>query len=351
MNVLIEKFDKILIFVIIYSLVFLVFFKTLSYTLPFVLALICALILKKPTELLTKNFKFKKSIASIISTLIFFAVILTLLTIGITQISQEAYLLGKNLQSYISMNTNEMVKSFENLKIYYNNLDPYIISTIESNISSFVTEVSNMAVSISGKIISGLLGFIGSIPYIITVIVFTMLATYFFTKDFAAAKDKIVNYFPENKSGQLFSFINETKKMLGNYFLSYMTIIGVTFVETLIVFLVFKVNYAIILSIICACFDILPILGIGAIYIPLALLYLFVFKSYITAAGIIISYVIISIIRQIIEPKIVSSSLGIHPVATLAAIFIGLKANGLSGMLFCIFLVIFYNVLKKVDII
>ena len=68
--------------------------------------------------------------------------------------------------------------------------------------------------------------------------------------------------------------------MLVNYLVSYMTIIGITFVETLIVFLVFKVKYAIILTIICACFDILPILGIGAIYIPLALLYFFLFKSY-----------------------------------------------------------------------
>jgi len=345
-----EKFDKFLLFILIYSFTFIVFFKTLSYTLPFVLALICALIIKKPTELLTNNLKLKKSFASIITTLVFFAVILTLLTIGVTQFSQEAYLLGKNFQNYISVNSSDLLKSFENLKIYYNNLDPYIISTIESNFANLVTELSNLTVSISSRVFTIFLGILGSIPYIITVIVFTMLATYFFTKDITTAKNKIFNLFPREKSEQMFLFIYETKKMLGNYFLSYMTIIGITFIETLIVFLVFKVKYAIILTIICACFDILPILGIGAIYIPLALIYLFLIKSYITAAGIIISYVIISIIRQIIEPKIVSSSLGIHPVATLAAIFIGLKANGISGMLFCIFLVIFYNVLKKVDI-
>lgn len=351
MGIILKKFDNFLLFIIIYSFTFVIFFRTLSYTLPFVLALICALIIKRPTELLTNKLKLKKSVASIITTLIFFALILTLLTIGITQISQEAYLLGKNLQNYISVNSNILIQSFENLKIYYNNLDPYIISTIENNFTNFVTELSNMTVLISGKFFTGFLGILGSIPYILTVIVFTMLATYFFVKDITSAKNKILNLFPEDKSEQIFLFIYETKKMLFNYLASYMTIIGVTFVETLIVFLIFKVKYAIILTILCACFDILPILGIGAIYIPLALLYFFLFKSYITAAGIIISYVIISIIRQIIEPKIVSSSLGIHPVATLAAIFIGLKANGLSGMLFCIFMVIFYNVLKKVDII
>ncbi|MDU1443883.1 MAG: AI-2E family transporter, partial [Clostridium cochlearium] len=54
--------------------------------------------------------------------------------------------------------------------------------------------------------------------------------------------------------------------------------------------------------------------------------------------------------RQILEPKIVSSSLGMHPVSILAAIFIGLKAAGISGMFFCIFLVVFYKVLHNVKI-
>jgi len=110
------------------------------------------------------------------------------------------------------------------------------------------------------------------------------------------------------------------------------------------------VKYAVILSIIAAIFDILPILGIGGIYIPLALIYMFIQKDYFTSFGILIWYIVVTVVRQILEPKIVSSSLGIHPVAVLASIFIGLKVNGLSGMFFCIFLVVFYKVLKSVEV-
>jgi len=351
MNNFIERFDRILLFIIIYSLSFIIFFKTLNYTLPFVLALICALIIKKPTELLTTYFKFKKTTSSLITTIIFFSIILLLLGWGVTQLTQEAITLGKNMQSYINTNYSAIVKSFDSLGKYYNNLDPYIISSIENNFSSSITKLSNITVSLTGNVLSEIVAFITSIPYIIMVILFTLLATYFFTRDITLAESKLFNFIPEGKSDKLYSILHETKRMLGNYLLSYMTIIGLTFVETLLVFIVFKVKYAIILSIVCAFFDILPILGIGAIYLPLALLYFFVFKNYITAMGIIISYVIISIIRQIVEPKIVSSSLGIHPVAVLAALFIGLKANGFSGMFFCIFLVVFYNVLRRVDII
>jgi len=93
----------------------------------------------------------------------------------------------------------------------------------------------------------------------------------------------------------------------------------------------------------------LPIFGIGAIYIPLIIIF-FISSNYVAALGLLISYIVITIVRQIIEPKIVSSSLGINPVAVLASIFIGLKAYGLVGMLFCMFLVVFYNILKKVEV-
>ncbi|MCI2202576.1 sporulation integral membrane protein YtvI, partial [Clostridium sp.] len=198
--------------------------------------------------------------------------------------------------------------------------------------------------------VSYIINFAAIIPYAIMVILFTLLSTYFFTKDFVEVKSKLFSFLPISKTNKLISIYTESKKMLGNYLLSYLIIISVTFIETLIVFLIFKVKYSLVLSLICAIADILPILGIGTIYIPLALIYSIIFKNYVTALGLIISYIIVSVVRQIIEPKIVSSSLGIHPVAVLASLFIGLKINGIIGMIFCIFLVVFYNIFKKVDL-
>ncbi|MBV7275787.1 sporulation integral membrane protein YtvI [Clostridium sp. PL3] len=351
MEKLLSKIDNIILFFIIYTIIFLVFFSTLNYTLPFVLALVFALLIKKPTEFLIKNFNIKNSIASLITTIVFFTFIILIFSYAITNITQEAILLGKNTQIYISKNSSNIYDSIDKLKKYYDNLDPYIVTAIEKNLSGFITKVSNIAVSITGKIVSSLIGFLATIPYLLMVILFTLLTTYFFTKDIVINRSKLLNIIPSNKSDKILNIYIEAKRMLGNYILSYLLIIGITFLETIIVFLVFKVKYVLILSIVCAIADILPILGIGTIYIPLAIFYFFFIKNYITAFGILISYIIISIIRQIIEPKIVSSSLGIHPVAVLAALFIGLKANGLSGVIFCVFLAVFYNIFKKVDLI
>ena len=350
MEDLIKKLDKIVIFFIVYSLIFFIFFGTLSYTLPFVLALLFAFFLRIPTEYLIKKFKMKNSLASLISTLVFFAILISALSFGIVAITQEVTQLGKSTQNYLSKNSNQIYNFVENLKKYYSNLDPAISNTLEKNFTGAISKISNMTVTLTGKIISFVINFLSYVPYIIMVILFTLLSTYFFTKDMTSAKEKFRSLIPNDKSDKLIYIFNEAKRMLGNYLLSYMLIISITFIETLIVFLIFRVKYAVILSIICAIADILPVLGIGTIYIPLSIFYFFIVKNYFTAFGILISYILVSIIRQIIEPKIVSSSLGIHPVAVLAALFIGLKASGISGMFFCIFLVVFFNILKSVKI-
>jgi sporulation integral membrane protein YtvI len=345
----IYKIDRYCIFILCYTLIFMTFFATLSYTLPFILALIFAYMLQKPTKFLIRKFKFKNSLAALTSTLIFFTVFIALLSWGITTLTQETIQLGKNAQVYFTDNSDNINNIVDGITNYYKNLDPAIVSAIESNLSTFYSNFSSLTGSLLKGILSAFISILSSIPYILMVILFTLLTTYFFTKDLTSAKRKFITMLPENKTNRLLFIFEETKKMFANYILSYLLIITVTFVETIIVFIVFKVKYAVILSVLCGVLDLLPILGIGAVYIPLVIMYGLYHNLY-TCIGLLVCYVIVTIVRQIIEPKIVSSSLGIHPVAVLAALFIGLKANGASGMVFCMFFVVFLNIMRKVKV-
>ena len=163
------------------------FFGTIGYTLPFVLALILALLLKIPTRYLMKKFKIKNTIASLFTTTIFFTIIVILLSLVITTITSETIQLGKNIQSYISDNKNNILDFFSNLQNYYKNLDPSIISNIESNITNYITKTINFSMNASTKIFSQTLGFVSTIPYTLMVLLFTLLTTYFFTKDLSSS--------------------------------------------------------------------------------------------------------------------------------------------------------------------
>lgn len=349
MDKILEKIDRLVIFFVTYTLVFFVFFKTIGYTLPFVIALVLAVIFQKPTNFLIKHFKLKNSIAALITTIVFCGLIILIFVLAITSITTEIVNLTKNAQMYVTQISPRVNDLINYLQVYYKKLDPSISTAIEQNISSYVSKTLSATVNVSGFAMSYVLTFFSYIPYVVMVVIFTFISTYFFTKDLSNAKDKFSTAFPTDKTDKVFIALEHIKKMFAKYILSEFIIICITFVETIVAYSIFKVNYILLLAIVTAVCDVLPIVGIAIIYIPLAIIY-FVLGNYFSAAGLLIAYAIISIVRQIIEPKIVSSTMGIHPVATLAALFIGLEAGGVSGIFFCMFLVLFYKMFKNLGV-
>lgn len=343
------KIDRLVIFFIAYSLIFIVFFKTLKYTLPFVLAIVFSLILYKPTMYIINKFKIKNTIASLIVTLVFYTVILALFVWLVIIIAQELISLGVSIQDYLTLNQKSIYDFFSKIQTYFMNLDADVINSIRDNLLNSLSNISKNTVLITGRIVAFLLSTVSFIPYFFLVIIFSILSTYIFMKELTNKEGKNGELNSNQKFDKFKSILNESKKMLSKYLASYTMIILVTFIETLIGFSIIRVKYTVILSILSAIFDILPILGIGTMYIPIAIIYMLsgnVFKC----VFIICMYLIVTIVRNIIEPKIVSSTLGIPPIQVLVALFIGLEAYGISGMFFCMFLVITYNILKQQNI-
>ena len=104
-----------------------------------------------------------------------------------------------------------------------------------------------------------------------------------------------------------------------------------TFAELLAGFYIFKIPYALTLASVIAIIDILPVLGVGTVLIPWGVVLLIVGKTK-KAAEIFILYGIIWIIRQIAEPRIVGKSVGVHPLLTLVAMYVGYSLMGFGGL-------------------
>ncbi len=111
----------------------------------------------------------------------------------------------------------------------------------------------------------------------------------------------------------------------------------------------FKVPYGLPLGIIGALLDLIPFLGIIVIFVPV-IIYYFVIENYFVAIGIAVVFIGLSILRQILEPKLVSANVGISPLLTIAAIFIGIQVGGILGIIFCLGLLVMHDILKRVDI-
>ena len=112
---------------------------------------------------------------------------------------------------------------------------------------------------------------------------------------------------------------------------SYVLIMLLTFAELSILFSLFGIESAVLKAALIALLDILPILGTGGIMIPWAVLTLLKGKLKL-GLGLLVVYAAITIIRNIIEPKIVGGRLGLHPVVTLASMFLGAQLFGVIGL-------------------
>ena len=106
---------------------------------------------------------------------------------------------------------------------------------------------------------------------------------------------------------------------------------SLTFVELSIGLTIIHVPNSVIIALLIAIFDILPVLGTGGIMIPWVVISAFS-GDYPLALGLLIVYVVITIIRNILEPKIVGSQIGLHPVITLCSMFIGVQLFGVIGL-------------------
>ncbi|MBQ4647882.1 MAG: sporulation integral membrane protein YtvI [Clostridia bacterium] len=161
----------------------------------------------------------------------------------------------------------------------------------------------------------------------------TVIACYYMTVDRAKISGAVYSLFPERISEWLKKLKNSLMSTVGKYLKAYGLIVLITFTELFVAFTVLRVDYALLLAAVIALIDILPVLGTGIVLVPWALFALFVRGKLYLGVGLLVSYGIITFVRQIIEPKIVGSYIGMHPLATLIAMFAGLKLFGVAGML------------------
>ena len=175
----------------------------------------------------------------------------------------------------------------------------------------------------------------------------TVVSVYYMSVDFDKICIFIVSLVPERFRARLGSIKDSAVYVTACYLRAYATLFALTFCETLVGLLIVRPRYAWIGALCVAAVDILPVFGAGFILIPWGLFKLLTGEFFI-GVGLLIMYIIITVVRQIAEPKIIGGKTGIHPLAALMSMYIGSRLFGAFGMLFapvCVSIAV--NTLKR----
>ena len=185
--------------------------------------------------------------------------------------------------------------------------------------------------------------FATSIPKMFLDTIIIIISAFYLSNDFKKVNGFFAAQLPEKVRDFGKIIKREFASTTGKYIKAYSLIIFITFAELFVGFTILDIRYAFVLAIVVAIVDILPVLGTGTVLIPWAI-YSLITGDLFHGIGLLILYLVITIIRQVMEPKIVGSYIGLYPLVTLMCMYAGMQVMGVFGLfLFPITVIILKN--------
>lgn len=375
-----DRKKRTIINIAYYAAIILLAFLTVRYALgvclPIVAAFFIATLLQRPKNFIVKKTFFKKGFASVISLFGLLFIVAALITlIGVRAVEEI-----RSFIDYIILqiqNFDVFLTNIENAVMgFVGNLPEFISGTLSNSLEAIFTQIreylagqsTELTDSIAGSLgnsfnvswittpLSGVISTAKQIPSILIAIIVCLVASCFMASDYDEITGFIKRQFPKEKRKDLSRAKALLKSSLSKMAKAYALIMTVTFTEMFLgltalhMLGIYSSSFTVIIAIVTAIVDIIPVLGTGTILIPWAA-YSLIVGNYALAIGLAVIYAVITVIRQIVEPKLVAGQLGLSPVVTVTALYLGLKIFGVFGMIIAPILVTMLKVLNDEGII
>src|SRR5699024_4764181 len=218
------------------------------------------------------------------------------------------------------------------LYVYISNLIPIQMMEDQSLTQFFIQKIKTNATHLIQQAMIFLSQLLSSFAYTSLILLFIVLATYFMTKDF----EKMIRILQENIPKKVKRFIinikDSAKQSTFGLIKAQIMIALITVIMSFLGLSIFRVDHLILIT--CAIFiiDLIPYVGIGALFVPW-IMYEFFTDQYTLTIKLSLLYIVLIIVRQIIEPRLLANSLGIHPLVTIVILFISIKSFGAVGFI------------------
>ncbi len=307
-------------------------FKLAIFYVPFLIGFIISLLIEPIIKFVSKKTNFTRKTSAIIVLLCLFTILITLIIWGVVTLVSESSNLLQNINEYIEKIYNQIQNDLTSIDLSKIQIPDPVIGVIQTSTNNFLDFLTKWISKFLTSIIQG----ITYIPVIGIYIVITILSTYFICVDKIFIINEFEHHFPKLWVKKTNMHLKRIISTLGNYLKAQSTLIFISFIQILFGLYLFKwvglnVNYPLLIALGIGFIDALPIIGAGSVMIPWAIM-VSINGDIKLGISIFVLYVIVLVVHQILEPKIVSKKLGIHPIFTLIAMYTGFKIIGLIGL-------------------
>lgn len=350
-----ETYKRVLVaaaYILIGAAVAFVFVKYLAGVLtPFIVAYILAIVLHPVVDFVCKKTKIPRVLTVIVVVMLTVGIVGLLCYLVVNRVYNELNTLYQTVSDILSEmrgNPDYAEEIIDTLNGYIPFID-YREQLVElwENIDSYVTSFATALVTdLNGVVIPAISAVINIVPPIVVGVVVSIVALYYFVAQYHRINTAVLSIFPKTVGDHLSAIKKQLVSAVVLFVRAYGVIMMITFMEMFVGLTILGVKYAFLIAVLTAIVDIMPILGTGAIVIPWGVVEL-IRGNYFLGVGLLVLYVIILVVRQFLEPKIVGKSVGLHPLLALVSMYIGLRLFGVLGLFGFPIALVIYNKLKQ----
>ena len=312
-----------LVFFLCYTLLFILAVQAAAFVLPFVISLLLAVLMKPLYDYLRTKFSFRSSFAATALTLLVFGVVFAVTGIILFLAISQALSLLEDYRGVIV----ELFRS------------PELFDTLKENVIS--GNLLHTVTSVAATLFQ-------AIPLGITFVIVTFALTVFFLHHLGKLRDDLLDRAGEYRE-VLGNVMYTTGDILRRLIRSYLILYAITFAEAVFIFYLTGIEYPIAFAFVTAVADVLPILGPGTVYVPFAIIFILQ-KNYIGGMILLIFFLLTVVIRQILEPRIVSDQVKLHPLVVLSAIYFSIVSMNIWVLFYIISIFIAYRILNTAHV-
>ena len=329
-----QRFLRISLFVLFGGLfAVLLFYLFLDLLLPFTAAFVSAVLFSPLSRRIGKRTRMSLRVLRLFLLFLLMALLSFLLVFGTVKLLDEAGSFFSSLYSRLETLIEKVFAFLEKLRTKSQHISP----TAETVASAIGDALQNAMSDLSAKTASLAAHFAAKLPAMLFSLLIFLLALFYFSFDYEVIVAYLYSLFPPKHRPKIEKARQRIFATVKRFFRAYGLLFVITFAELYLSFLFLQVDHAFLISLIAATLDILPAVGVGVILVPWAIL-LFIAGNTSRALAILAIMLAVTLIRQVAEPHIIGKQFGIHPLASLIALYVGLRLIGILGILLSPFL-------------
>ena len=332
----VEKMRAFIIKFLFYCIILGLGYAGLKYVLPllmpFIIGFFFAFILRPLVNAVSRRSSVNRKLASILILIVFYIVLAAITVILGSRLAVLVRMLVLAIpDAYNNVFQPAITTLQDKLGALLVAVNPSFGQSVEMLGNSMLSALSEGITKLSGWALGYATTFATALPSAIVKVLMTIISSFFFMADYDMIAHFFVRQLSEKNRDLLLKIKTKGIDVLFKFGRAYAILMTLTFCEVFVGLLLLQVNNALLIALVTAIVDILPILGTGTILIPWGIAML-VLGKYPLGIGLLILYAIITVVRQTLEPRVVGNQIGLYPLITLTCMFVGTYLFGVLGL-------------------